>query len=87
MIVRWADVEAGQDVGLVAGALNVGLFRLEIAPEETAAQSDEPRRSSSSSKAPVGGRTVKKNRRFVPAIAGCDLRRIEVICCARAKMV
>lgn len=42
MIVRWADVEVGRDIGLAAGALNVGLFRLEIAPEETAAQSDEP---------------------------------------------
>ena len=42
MIVRWTDVEAGQDVGLTAGALNVGLVRLEIAPEETAAHSDAP---------------------------------------------
>ena len=42
MIVRWADTEAGQDVGLAAGALNVGLYRVEIAPEETAAQADAP---------------------------------------------
>ena len=42
MIVRWADTEAGQDVGLAAGALNVGLHRVEIAPEETAAQADAP---------------------------------------------
>jgi len=42
VIVRWADTEAGQDVGLAAGALNVGLYRVEIAPEETAAQADAP---------------------------------------------
>ena len=42
MIVRWADTEAGKDVGLAAGALNVGLYRVEIAPEQTAAQADAP---------------------------------------------
>ena len=42
MIVRWDDVEVGQDIGLAAGALNVGLHRLEIAPVETAEQSDAP---------------------------------------------
>ena len=42
MIVRLDDVEAGQDIGLAAGAVNVGLHRLEIAPEETAAQADAP---------------------------------------------
>jgi uncharacterized cupin superfamily protein len=42
VIVRWDDVEVGQDIGLAAGALNVGLHRLEIAPGETAAQSDAP---------------------------------------------
>jgi uncharacterized cupin superfamily protein len=41
-IVRWEDVEVGQDIGLAAGALNVGLHRLEIAPGETAPQSDAP---------------------------------------------
>ena len=42
MIVRWDDVEVGQDIGLAAGAVNVGLHRVEIAPEETAAQADAP---------------------------------------------
>ena len=42
MIVRWDDVQVGQDIGLVAGALNVSLHRVEIAPEETAAQADAP---------------------------------------------
>jgi uncharacterized cupin superfamily protein len=42
VIVRWADVEAGQDIGPAAGALNVGLVRLEIPPAETEAQSDAP---------------------------------------------
>jgi uncharacterized cupin superfamily protein len=42
VIVRGDDVEVGQDIGLAAGALNVGLHRLEIAPGETAAQSDAP---------------------------------------------
>jgi uncharacterized cupin superfamily protein len=40
VIVRWADVPAGQDIGLAARALNVSLYRLELAPDETAAQSD-----------------------------------------------
>jgi uncharacterized cupin superfamily protein len=40
VIVRWDDVQMGQDIGLAAGALNVSLHRLEIAPEETAAQAD-----------------------------------------------
>jgi hypothetical protein len=35
VIVRWDDVQVGQDIGLAAGALNVSLHRLEIAPEET----------------------------------------------------
>ena len=42
MIVRWDDVQPGQDIGQAAGALNVSLHRLEIAPEETAAQADAP---------------------------------------------
>ena len=42
MIVRWDEVEVGQDIGLAAGAVNVGLHRLEIAPGETAAQADAP---------------------------------------------
>jgi uncharacterized cupin superfamily protein len=42
VIVRLDDVPVGQDIGLAAGALNVGLHRLELAPEETAAQSDAP---------------------------------------------
>jgi uncharacterized cupin superfamily protein len=40
VIVRWDDVQAGQDIGQAAGALNVSLHRLELAPEETAEQSD-----------------------------------------------
>jgi uncharacterized cupin superfamily protein len=42
VIVRWDDVEVGQDIGLAAGALSVGLHRLEIAPGETVAQADAP---------------------------------------------
>jgi uncharacterized cupin superfamily protein len=42
VIVRWDDVQAGQDIGLTAGALNVGLHRLQLGPGETAAQSDAP---------------------------------------------
>jgi uncharacterized cupin superfamily protein len=42
VIVRWDDVEVGQDIGLAAGAVNVGLHRLEIAPGETAGQADAP---------------------------------------------
>jgi len=42
VIVRLDDVPVGQDVGLAAGAVNVGLHRLELAPEETAAQADAP---------------------------------------------
>jgi uncharacterized cupin superfamily protein len=41
-IVRLDDVDVGQDIGLAAGALNVGLYRLEIAPGETAGQADAP---------------------------------------------
>ena len=42
MIVRWDDVEPRQDIGLAAGALNVGLHRLQLEPGETASQSDAP---------------------------------------------
>jgi uncharacterized cupin superfamily protein len=42
LIVHLDDVDVGQDIGLAAGALNVSLHRLEIAPEETAAQADVP---------------------------------------------
>jgi uncharacterized cupin superfamily protein len=38
VIVRWDDVQAGEDIGLAAGALNVGLHRLQLGPEETAQQ-------------------------------------------------
>jgi uncharacterized cupin superfamily protein len=42
VIVRWDDVEQRHDIGLAAGALNVGLYRLELAPGETAAPADAP---------------------------------------------
>ncbi|MGZ8696232.1 MAG: cupin domain-containing protein [Gaiellaceae bacterium] len=42
MIARCEDVPTGQDIGHAAGALNVSLHRLELAPEETADQSDAP---------------------------------------------
>jgi uncharacterized cupin superfamily protein len=42
VIVRWDDVQPGQDIGQAADALNVSLHRLELAPEETAKQSDVP---------------------------------------------
>jgi uncharacterized cupin superfamily protein len=41
-IVRLDDIDVGQDIGLAAGAVNVGLHRLEIAPGETAGQADAP---------------------------------------------
>jgi hypothetical protein len=40
VIVRWDDVQPGEDIGRAADALNVSLHRLELAPEETAKQSD-----------------------------------------------
>ena len=42
MIVRWDDVQPGDDIGEAAGSLNVSLHRLQLAPDETAAQSDAP---------------------------------------------
>lgn len=42
MIVRWEDVELGADIGRTAGAVNVSLHRVRIAPQETAAQVDAP---------------------------------------------
>jgi uncharacterized cupin superfamily protein len=40
LIVRWEDVELGADIGLSAGAVNVSMHRVRIAPHETAAQAD-----------------------------------------------
>jgi uncharacterized cupin superfamily protein len=40
VIVRWDDVQAGQDIGEAAGALNVCLRRLQLAREEVAQQAD-----------------------------------------------
>jgi uncharacterized cupin superfamily protein len=40
VIVRWDDVQPGRDIGDAAGALNVTLRRLQLAPQESAEQSD-----------------------------------------------
>jgi uncharacterized cupin superfamily protein len=42
VIVRWDDVQSGDDIGQAAGSLNVSLHRLQLAPDETAAQSEAP---------------------------------------------
>ena len=49
MIVRWDEVEAGQDIGLAAGAIDVGLHRVEIARGRRRRTSAGRRRKSSSS--------------------------------------
>ena len=45
MIVRWDDVEAGQDIGLAAGALNAGILegggKLELWPSPVRAEDTE----------------------------------------------
>ena len=40
MIAHWDEVDSAQDLGQAAGALNVGLRRLQLTPGETAGQGD-----------------------------------------------
>jgi quercetin dioxygenase-like cupin family protein len=86
VIVRWDDVQPGQDIGRAADALNVSLHRLELAPEETAKQSDAPVEEIVFV---LEGSGLWENDlgswKVAPAIARCDLRRTKGICCVRAR--
>ena len=72
VIAHWDEVDAGRDLGQAAGALNVGLRRLELTPGETIAQGDARTEEILFVLAGSGSsQDGEARRRFGPATASC----------------
>ena len=72
MIAHWDEVAAERDLGQAAGALNVGLRRLELTAGETVEQGDPGAEEIVFVLAGSGSSQDRgTHRRFVPATASC----------------